>query len=710
MKKILSTLTVLALGLTSATSVIACSNNEHAKQDWVELTPPSDTAQAIANKIKNKKLFLPALTNQDTALPSTIKALKTALQKANASLTADNLEKISFLKTNLKDNEQLNQLQANIQTGSTKALIKLTVSIHATASQIKNKITAPTTTVISIRANSNTRLNNAKTQKAIKEALQKKYNLSAYDISSIYIVDDPSTAVLKDNEQDNPVILNIIDDDIKKTAATVTLSKVQIHSTALQIANKITNPSSTVIAIAAGSNPRLSNKNTQTAIRKALQTQYSLSDYDTNSATITFPKASSTTLKDNAQDNRISLKITDDAKAPTSANLTLAKVQIHTTALQIANKITNKALVLKAKTNPDSTAPATITTLKNTLATLNPSLTADNLTKISFAAMTLKDNEQTNYLLANITVDTTQASVWLTVSIHSTATQIKTKLIQAGRLEIGFLNTNLAQDKLTAPNIAKILPILKTNNPQLSSWDETQLSIDGDATKTLTAESEVDVTLKIKDDASPAVFATTILKVVRFISNSNQYQVYLINNKIGPALIVGIPAGSSPDASDPATFNRIKKALQTANPALTNNDLTKIFYETQGTSLTDQETNNTVEIKIEVSTYDIVFNLTKVQIHRTANQIKTLINNIPNQNITIAGPGGKTGTRDINAQIKAQIKLATPSLTTWDLTTITIPANKKISTSYLALTVSITDDASPRPDFVDQIINVKATL
>ena len=146
-------------------------------------------------------------------------------------------------------------------------------------------------------------------------------------------------STLTANETNNSVTATITDDTSGAGAVTTTviLTKVQIHSTASEIAAKITSPTTTVVGIPTGSKTSLSDSATQTALKKAIQAQYSLSAHDIS--TITFPDASTTTLKDNEQDTAVKLLITDDSSGAATANVTLDKVQIHRTAAQIQTKI-----------------------------------------------------------------------------------------------------------------------------------------------------------------------------------------------------------------------------------------------------------------------------------------------------------------------------------------------------------------------------------
>ena len=241
MKKLLRILSVFIVVASGTTTVLACKGKKTETIKASQITQGQDTARAVLKKISNRKIALPANTNQDTSQAITIQALKNSLKKANPSLNQKDLQAITFAKDTLKDKEQNNSLQANIQIGITTASVTLNVLIHSTAMQIRTKIKNPTTTIIAIPAGSKQSLSDLTTQNALKTAIQNQYNLSDYDKNTISFPDASST-VLKDNQTNNSVKLRITDDAASPITANDTLDKVQIHSTAKQIKAKLEDP------------------------------------------------------------------------------------------------------------------------------------------------------------------------------------------------------------------------------------------------------------------------------------------------------------------------------------------------------------------------------------------------------------------------------------------------------------------------------------
>ena len=379
-------------------------------------------------------------------------------------------------------------------------------------------------------------------------------------------------------------------------------------------------------------------------------------------------------------------------------------------AQDLANQIKNKDVALIAGSNTDTSNAATNKAIKDAVQT-NNKLKSDQMKNITITKVTLKDNEQANTVKANIKIGKDTASVNLNVEIHSTAAQIKAKLDDVGRLGVTFISTD---DNLSQPNIDKILTIVKTNNPQLSKFDQDQISITTASAGSLTAKTKEPVTLKITSDAAIKANTQTTLEVARFANTTstadgNKYKAFQLADKIGLELLVATPAGTSTTLATAATA--IKAALKKANPTLTADDISKIsaVAMTSGT-WSNAEANNLVTVTFTEGTggdaQTATAALAHVVIHRTAAQIKSAINGITSQNVDIAGPAGETGTGTIDAQILAKLKTEA-SISDWDLTQITIPSKVALSTTRTAVTLKIKDDATPTPGDETQVINVK---
>ncbi len=479
------------------------------------------------------------------------------------------------------------------------------------ADEIKNKN-------IAIPAKSNPDTANQATIQALQKSIElanpnfKKDNLQYLTFESIK---------LKDNEQTNPLKAFI---KVGAKTATLTL-EVVIHSTAQQIASKITKPTYTTIGIPAGTNPSLSNAATQIAIRLALQKAYKLSIYDMNA--VSFVNASSVTLTDNEASNIVELKITDDATPATTANVTLKKVQI-----------------------------------------------------------------------------------------HSSSAQIKTKIEATGRLQASFVNTDTTATTLTQTNANKILVAFKDYNKYLSPWDQTCLSVPADPAKTLTLNDKTLVSLKITDDNTKTVPVTMQINAVRLTSASgDQYDVNQIADKIATARLVAIRAGSSVSVKNSDTVTALRASLVSANndSNLTSAQADKITFTTidNNNNLVNNEVANDVTATITEGSASTSVVLKNVQIHSTAAQIETKLEDVGRLGasfINVDASDTKLDTTNIS-KILEVIKTNNTELSKWDKEQlgITIASGTTlVLDTRQNVTMKITDDASPAPGAENETISV----
>ncbi len=716
MKKLLNILASITLVSTASITAVACSNNEMAPPKEPEVINPVG-GREIADKIKNKNIILQAGTDKELNNSNTIEALKTAIKKANPSLTPEELARLSFaddkplivdgseraltVKTTILDPE------GTKRTGN--AFVDIKVSVNATAAQIKAKITNPSSTIIGIPTGSSTDLSTPATQKAIKDALQDKYNLTNHDISTISFPD--TTPTLKTAEQDNVVKLNI-KDDAEPTAGTasITLDKVQIHRSASDIKGLIN--ASNVIAIRAGSNKDLSTPATQTAIKDALQAEFTkISDYDLT--TITFPNTS-TPLTDNETNNSVDLRITDDATSPTTANDTLDKVQIHSTAKQISDKITSPkttVIGIKAKSNTSLANSTTQTELKNAIKAkyAKYGLSDQDISNITFpnaSSVTLKDNEQDNPVTINITDDNVpkgnQTITLDKVQIHSDAAQIAAK-IKAPTTTIIGLPTGTGTS-LSSNTVQKAIKDKLATQYGLSTNDLAQISFPQASSTTLNGnEQDTTVELSITDDSGSPSPETVTLSKVR-INRSASDIAGLITDT---SAIIAIPANSDVRLDNTNTITAIKTALQTKFTQLTTHDLAMISFDSSKT-LTASEADNNVVLTItddaSPTKGQATVTLTKVRINRTAQEIKDIIDVVKDNPIYIPSNAAVTFRPATVQAIKLAVQKATgvSGLTDYDLTTLV--SIDKTQGGALAVNeqdndiqIGIRDDASP-PD------------
>ena len=706
MKKLLRILSVLIVVASGTTTVLACKGKKTETIKASQITQGQDTARAVLKKISNRKIALPANTNQNTSQAITIQALKNSLQKANTALNTQDLKAITFAKDTLKDNEQNNSLKANINIGTTTASVALNVLIHSTAMQIRTKIKNPTTTIIAIPAGSNQSLSDANTKKALKTAIQNQYNLSDYDKNTISFPDASST-VLKDNQTNNSVKLRITDDATSPTTANDTLDKVQIHSTAKQIKTKLEDPRlGRLNASFVSTTSTLTGVNPDLIVKAVQANNPQLTAWDQAQLKITDDASITLTLQ---KQTAVKLKIIDDATpTPTTLTLTVQAMRFSTASEQynvraISDKIKpSLPIAIRAGSNQDITNPTTVTALKDSLQATNPALKADDLTKIDFSIPggSLVNNEADNFVTAYIRDNSAVISFNLTVRIHSTVTQIENKLNAVGRFAAYFVNPNVQEKYLTKPNTERILTILKAHNPQLSAWDQSQLSITEDDALLLSLNTSIQISLDVKDDAKNPGSTQLTIDVARFTTASDKYQAYNTTSKIGSALVTAIPAGSNSDVTTVATRNAIRASLVAVNTDtnLTQAEVAKMTFT--ASPLKTGEANNNVNIRVtEPSGVKATYVLDKVQIHSTADEIKT---DITNPTATIIGiPAGSSptlSTKTTQEAIKQALKQAY-NLSNYALSMISFPnaSSKTLTTAEAdnAVVLNITDDRQP---------------
>ena len=631
MKKLLSLLSAVLVVGSSASTVVACkgssSNNNEKKTK----------AEDIAKKITETGIALPAKTDPDTSNTATIDALKLSLRRANPSLSADNVKHITFSKVNLQDNEQSNVVEATISINDTTAKVQLNVEIHSTASQIAAKITNPKTTILALRADSDPNLNDPNALKALKSLIQTTYkSLSNYDMTTISVV-DANGIVLQDNEKDNIIKLSIIDDATLPTTQTLTLDKVQIHSTAAQIKNKIVETGHNIISIlnTNASDDKLSQTNINKIIASIDANNALLSTYDKAQLSINVDLTKTLILDTQSV---INLNIKDDAiktnpvvQAQLSVYRSISDTSNTYIFRNMVSKIaTNVPLEIPAGSNNDILNATTKDAIKTSLKKENPSLTEAEMNLIfaigprKTTTRYLLNNELPNYISIGIrkVKAKTLGYIDMIVEIHSTAQEIKAKLNNFKKLRVSFVSNQSNLDSYNALNFLRIFSVINT---ELSTWDQEQLSLDPAAMgKNLPVQTQVPIIIKITDDQSVKGAAQITVQAYRFASNNDEYKVNHIADKISNGIVLGIPAGSS------TVFNNskevIKQKLKQLNISLTADDLNKIVLTHTG-PLRSEEQDNSVNAVITAGTASTTVTLNKVRINRTASEIQNLFTN-----------------------------------------------------------------------------------
>ncbi len=641
MKKLLSLIGAMSIVGSGAATVISCSDNS---------TSDKQKTDAIKNKITNVDLTVPSGTNPDTSNRITTAAIRITLQSVNPTLSDSDLEDITFVKTTLQSGTPV-KVTATIAVGSAKETVGLNVtwaqSNQQKADAIKNKITNVNLTV---PAGTNPDTANPATITAMKEALQTANpTLTDDDLSTITFASatlQTGTSVIV------PITITVgtvgtatADKDI-----TVTLSQSD-QQKADAIKAKITNVNLTVPA---GTNPDTTNKDTIVAIKKALQTANpTLTDDDL--VTITFVQ---TTLQVGGSVVVTATITVGSAKDTVDLNVTLsASDQQKVDAVR--DKITDTNLTVPPGTNPDTTNTITIATIEIVLQSANPTLTDSDLSIIQFASATLQAGTPetvTATITAGKASDTVDLSVTLAVSDQQKADAIKGKIAKVNLTVPAGTNP----DTTNPATIAAIKKALQTANPTLTDDDLATITF-GSATLQAGTSVIVPVTITVGT-------ATADKDITVTLTQSDQQKADAIKAKITNVDLIA-PAGTNPDTTNKDTIAAIKKALQTANPAVTSDDLATITFAST-TLQVDIGVLVTATITVGSATDTVDLN---VKLAETDQQKADAIRNeITNVNLTVpAGTNPDTTNADTIAAIKKALQTANPAVTSDDLATIT---------------------------------------
>ena len=574
------------------------------------------TVLATADQIK-KKIDISDPVRTDIGLKSnvqaytgdtdTINAINAKLKSENPSLTASDLKTITYQVEDLENDgsEDKTPVLATItdDQGIT-ATVLLQVWIHPTAKQIAAKITK-TTFSLDATFDSST----PATSTTINKALQ-VFNptLTAYDLENIKY-----SGTLEANKVAS-ITVHIEDDVLQKDdSVTLTLTKVsgnQAKAEAIkaQIAK-------TRLTIDPPSNLSTGNATTITLLKQSLQ-------------------ANNPNLENSAM-NAISFGVMNLSLQQTNAvtvNITVGKLlnqgrasitvywQLIGESRKIANKITTRQYYLRAGTNTSTTDPGTITALKAAIKAKN-SLTDAELAMISFAPATLKGDGSENFVdvtavVSNPSLAGDKVNVPLKVAIHPTAAQIAAKIIiiqvdVPGTSDPSVLNTTTKQ--------AIIDQVALQNN--LNAWDASKIDITKAAT--LQKNQYVKVQLALSDDAKPTAGSDTLNITVRLANLADT-----IKDKISVTNL-RIASNANVSTSNSTTIANIKSALQTANPDLTNNDLSYISVEA-GLTLDKTGSAVTTAVVLTITAPDQTSETvnTNIIINPTANQFASELDSI----------------------------------------------------------------------------------
>ncbi len=288
-------------------------------------------------------------------------------------------------------------------------------------------------------------------------------------------------------------------------------------------------------------------------------------------------------------------------------------------------------------------------------------------------------------------------TVTISVFIYADANGIKNK-INRNKIVIGSDDQTLSH-----ANIVKIMNVVIANNYLLSIADQKFISIKPDSSFDLKLGIYTPVILNVSDSRAKPDNTKVALDVNRIPeSQNNKINAFNIINKIDLAQPISLPAGFSTTVTRQGSYYYYCwRALRLENPAITNADLKKINWDPRygkDINLNDNEQINKINMSVNYKPGALPF-VINFLIHRDANAIKTLIENITPP-LVLPGAGGTTGQGDINERIKTALQKADPSLSDYDLTTFTIGSNVVINdTTPSNVTFNITDDN------VDNLLN-----
>ena len=399
--------TTLQAGTSVAVKATITVGTATAEKDLNVTLAQSDKQQAdaIKAKISDVDLTVPAGTPTDTSTQATVDAIKIALANDNASLTTSDLAAINRFTTTTLRPGVATPVIANIEVGNATAQKDLNVTLAQTDQQKADAIKAKISDVdLNIAAGLSTAATDPNTVTAIKTALQADNpNLTTSDLTAISL--DSATLIAGSSV---PVTANIT---VGSGAATidlnVTLAKTD-QQKADAIKDKITNVD---VEIRAGLNTDTTNGQTAAAIRSAIGNANQTLTADDLTA-ITF--ASDTLIPGSPVTVAATITV-GTATAPIDINVTILQSS-QEKADAIKNKIKNTDLIVPRGTFTSAINPDTVTAIKRALKSENESLTADDLTKISWGDTAISTGTPTT-IAANIAVDGATATINLSVTI-----------------------------------------------------------------------------------------------------------------------------------------------------------------------------------------------------------------------------------------------------------------------------------------------------
>ena len=288
MKKLLSLIGAISIVGSGASAVIACDDNSNT------VSPDQKTANAIAAKVKNKNLVLPAVTtNLDTSNKDTQQALKTVLYEDNKGakgLTQQEVNQyFSFSKTTL-DVAKAVAVTATITVKEAKATVSLMVSIPNGATYIAKQIKKRNLAIPYKSGTSQWRLTDSDFLAFLKTNLLeqnpdlKVYSASDFALKDIQVKGKPSQKTIAVNVE---AALRVTIDSQNDNTSTVVDMFVYPYGAASAIASKISNTDTVVLFNSQKVDDyNTSNSAFDTAILQQIQSDNKLNTAEINALSI----------------------------------------------------------------------------------------------------------------------------------------------------------------------------------------------------------------------------------------------------------------------------------------------------------------------------------------------------------------------------------------------------------------------------------------
>ena len=367
-------------------------------------------ADAIKEKINDVDLTVPPETNPDTTVSATVDAIKVVLEAENVSLSASDLNYITFSDTTLQKGSSTPVI-AIIKVGSATATKDLNITLAQSDQEKANAIRDKITNVdLTVPIGTDTDTNNDATITAIKTALEaENQTLTTDDLGTITL----ATTTLRAGTPVTVTATITVGSATATRDLNVTLAQTP-EQEAKAIRDKIANAN---VSVPPFTNPNTTTSTTTQAIRDALQSANpTLTNEEKNK--IIFDRS---TLKPG-----ISVKVDAAIVAGGVAYATRVYVTLTPQGQQKANaikdKISDDNLFVVPSVNPDTSNNDTITAIKTALKSQNQSLTTDDTSKIALASTTLQAGTSV-VVKATITVEQATVEKDLNVTLAQTDQQ-----------------------------------------------------------------------------------------------------------------------------------------------------------------------------------------------------------------------------------------------------------------------------------------------